>query len=68
MIIRTYVPPKKFPTPVVEIKPVEKDEEVIVKPVDKTVKEGEVTSVYEPVIEESEDEDLSQWLEGALED
>lgn len=63
MIIRTCVPPKKVPAPVVETKSVEKDEEVIVKPVNKAVnKKKKSTPVYSVVEEKIEDEDLSQWL------
>ncbi len=69
MIIRTCVPPKKVPAPVVETKSVEKDEEVIVKPVNKAVKKRKATAVYEPVVEEkSEIEELKPWLEDDIED
>lgn len=70
MIIRTCVPPKKVATPVVETKPVEKqqEEEVIVKPVNKAVKKRKATAVYEQVEEKSEIEELKPWLEDDIED
>ena len=69
MIIRTCVPPKKVATPVVETKPVEKDEEVIVKPVNKAVnKKKKSAPVYSVVEEKSEIEELKPWLEEDIDD
>lgn len=69
MIIRTCVPPKKVPAPVVETKPVEKDEEVIVKSVNKAVnKKKKSTPVYSVVEEKSEIEELKPWLEEDIDD